>query len=234
MNSDTFKTDDSGEQISFIGMCEKIYRGALKAIDIDSRELIENGQEMAGLSLFNENLSTIYQLHSTLESLYTLIYKNQNILNAYGSKRLAQLGRPLKKIFALLTNFNTSYEEKEEFVLQGLGVLGFKKQHQFINDRYLNELEYMLQVLSFLIEDDWIPLSSIEDGDEDESTDRNIPTSVKMYVWQRDGGKCVQCKSQEKLEYDHIIPVSKGGSNTERNIQLLCENCNRKKGATIQ
>jgi len=60
-----------------------------------------------------------------------------------------------------------------------------------------------------------------------------IPRSVKMYVWQRDGGRCVQCRSKEKLEYDHIIPLSKGGSNTERNLQLLCERCNRSKGSTI-
>ena len=60
-----------------------------------------------------------------------------------------------------------------------------------------------------------------------------IPKSVKMYVWQRDGGRCVECGSNEKLEYDHIIPFSKGGSNTDRNLQLLCERCNRFKGAKI-
>ncbi|MFA5223626.1 MAG: HNH endonuclease [Candidatus Omnitrophota bacterium] len=56
-----------------------------------------------------------------------------------------------------------------------------------------------------------------------------ISDEVKMYVWQRDGGKCVKCGSKESLEYDHIIPFSKGGSSTERNIQLLCEKCNRSK-----
>jgi HNH endonuclease len=60
-----------------------------------------------------------------------------------------------------------------------------------------------------------------------------IAESVRLFVWQRDGGKCVKCGSQELLEFDHIIPVSKGGSSTERNIQLLCEACNRSKGATI-
>ncbi len=60
-----------------------------------------------------------------------------------------------------------------------------------------------------------------------------IPDSVKMYVWKRDNGRCVICGSQEKLEYDHIIPVSMGGSNTERNIQLLCEKHNRSKGANL-
>jgi Holliday junction DNA helicase RuvB len=61
-----------------------------------------------------------------------------------------------------------------------------------------------------------------------------ISTDVMMLVWQRDQGRCVKCGNQEKLEYDHIIPVSKGGSNTARNIQLLCEHCNRTKSANIE
>lgn len=62
----------------------------------------------------------------------------------------------------------------------------------------------------------------------------SIPKSIKQDVWQRDGGKCIECGSKEKLEYDHIIPISKGGANTVRNIQLLCENCNRTKSAKIE
>jgi hypothetical protein len=62
---------------------------------------------------------------------------------------------------------------------------------------------------------------------------RNVSAKVRLYVWQRDKGKCVKCGTNKKLEYDHIIPHSKGGSCTERNIQLLCEMCNRKKHANI-
>jgi len=61
-----------------------------------------------------------------------------------------------------------------------------------------------------------------------------IPPAVKREVWRRDQGRCVQCSSQEQLEFDHIIPISKGGANTARNLQLLCEWCNRSKGASIQ
>lgn len=60
-----------------------------------------------------------------------------------------------------------------------------------------------------------------------------IPDDVRLYVWNRDGGKCVKCGSQQKLEYDHLIPHSKGGSDTDRNIQLLCEKCNREKSNKI-
>jgi hypothetical protein len=60
-----------------------------------------------------------------------------------------------------------------------------------------------------------------------------IPDDVKMFVWQRDRGCCVKCGNQENLEFDHIIPIVKGGSNTARNIQILCEKCNRSKSANI-
>jgi Holliday junction resolvasome RuvABC ATP-dependent DNA helicase subunit len=62
---------------------------------------------------------------------------------------------------------------------------------------------------------------------------QSISDDVKIFVWQRDRGCCAKCGSQENLEYDHIIPVSKGGSNTARNIQLLCEKCNRAKSSNI-
>ncbi len=60
-----------------------------------------------------------------------------------------------------------------------------------------------------------------------------IPDDVRLFVWQRDEGKCVKCGGTERLEFDHIVPVAKGGSNTERNVQLLCEACNRAKGTNI-
>jgi 5-methylcytosine-specific restriction endonuclease McrA len=60
-----------------------------------------------------------------------------------------------------------------------------------------------------------------------------ISESVRIFVWQRDKGQCVKCGSHERLEFDHIIPVPEGGSSTERKVQLLCESCNRAKGATI-
>ncbi|MFP4526019.1 MAG: HNH endonuclease [Bacteroidales bacterium] len=62
---------------------------------------------------------------------------------------------------------------------------------------------------------------------------KTITETVRHEIWRRDKGRCVKCGSQINLEFDHIIPVSKGGANTARNIQLLCEKCNRSKSDKI-
>lgn len=70
-------------------------------------------------------------------------------------------------------------------------------------------------------------------SDEEQRKRERISEEVRIAVWRRDGGKCVRCGSKEFLEYDHIVPFSKGGSNTARNIELLCEACNRAKKDNI-
>jgi hypothetical protein len=60
-----------------------------------------------------------------------------------------------------------------------------------------------------------------------------IHDDVKVFVWQRDEGVCVRCGSNQNLEFDHIIPLSMGGANSARNLQLLCEGCNRSKGGSL-
>ncbi len=65
---------------------------------------------------------------------------------------------------------------------------------------------------------------------------RYIPHDVRVAVWQRDQGGCVGCGVSglgAYLEFDHVIPYSKGGASTVNNVQLLCRNCNLKKGDRI-
>ena len=63
---------------------------------------------------------------------------------------------------------------------------------------------------------------------------RLIPTPVKVEVWRRDGGKCVQCGSMKNLHFDHDIPFSKGGSSlTAANVRLICAKHNLEKSDKI-
>ena len=79
----------------------------------------------------------------------------------------------------------------------------------------------------------WLKVAIKEKAPATTNGRKPIPESVRAEVWRRDEGQCVDCGSRERLEFDHIIPVSRGGSNTARNIELRCEACNRAKSDTI-
>ncbi len=63
---------------------------------------------------------------------------------------------------------------------------------------------------------------------------RLIPTRVKVEVWKRDQGRCIQCGATSELHFDHDFPFSRGGTSlTAANVQLLCARHNLSKGAKI-
>ena len=71
--------------------------------------------------------------------------------------------------------------------------------------------------------------------DADVKRSRIIPSSIKLEVWKRDNGMCVQCQSKDELHFDHILPFSKGGTSIKvENVQLLCARHNLEKSAKIQ
>lgn len=76
-------------------------------------------------------------------------------------------------------------------------------------------------------------VAAMGDRLDDRARRQPIPREIKTAVWVRDGGACVECGAKHELEFDHLIPLAMGGSNTERNLQLLCAACNRRKGATL-
>ena len=95
-------------------------------------------------------------------------------------------------------------------------------------DAWLEDID-VRKVFKFKLE----LIEGLEDksvGKYDLEHERLIPTSVKLEVWKRDKGKCIQCGSADNLHFDHIIPYSKGGSSlVAENIQLLCARHNMEK-----
>jgi 5-methylcytosine-specific restriction endonuclease McrA len=60
-----------------------------------------------------------------------------------------------------------------------------------------------------------------------------IPRELRLAVWDRDGGRCVECGGDFELQFDHVIPLALGGATSAENLQLLCAPCNREKGASL-
>jgi 5-methylcytosine-specific restriction endonuclease McrA len=62
---------------------------------------------------------------------------------------------------------------------------------------------------------------------------QSITREMRRAVYERDGGVCVECGSRFDLQYDHILPVALGGATTVENLQILCGECNQRKGKEV-
>lgn len=241
----------------FIQNLRNTYEESIKQIDENIYELIKSDSNMAAIIKFGGLLTNVRSVYETSKYFYTLIYMSRSVLEHFGSSKARIKYIPLISFFnediaidstvhdRYINLINENYDKflnkdnefqlddyREFFVIKLLNEAGYNKNHWYFKLSYINELEFMLDFLLSFIEEDFNPI--IEDSEDNNNKDRSIPKDVKISVWRRDLGKCVECGSNEKLEYDHIIPVSKGGSNTERNVQLLCEKCNRGKSDSIQ
>lgn len=76
---------------------------------------------------------------------------------------------------------------------------------------------------------EYIKVNYFNNQGKEEERSRHIPAKIRYDVYKRDDGKCVMCGSSENIQFDHIIPFSKGGAHSIANLQLLCQDCNLKK-----
>ena len=59
------------------------------------------------------------------------------------------------------------------------------------------------------------------------------PQGLKQRLMRRQDNTCVYCgyrRTAASMDIDHIIPVVRGGSNNEDNLQVICRPCNQRKG----
>ena len=68
---------------------------------------------------------------------------------------------------------------------------------------------------------------------------KTIPTGLRYDILHRDNFKCCICgrtakEDGVKLHIDHIIPVSKGGTNDVSNLRTLCQDCNLGKSNKLE
>jgi 5-methylcytosine-specific restriction endonuclease McrA len=62
---------------------------------------------------------------------------------------------------------------------------------------------------------------------------RAFTDSQKRAAYEKQKGICPRCKNHftiDEIEDDHIRPWSEGGKTLPENLQMLCKDCNRRKG----
>lgn len=65
----------------------------------------------------------------------------------------------------------------------------------------------------------------------EERLKRKLPRGARRRILARDLYACLFCGAQSDLTIDHRVPLAKGGTNEDSNLQALCRSCNCRKGA---
>ena len=175
----------------------------------------------------------------------TLIYEGHDVPKTHGVTDPKALDQPEFTSTGLLTENGKFHQAAQDFK-QGLrtpelvkvyekikaGIWSYNGVFELVDS--WRESDGKRQVFKFkliAIDDDEAP---------NESTTatyvhrRIIPTTVKLEVWKRDGGKCIVCGATTGLHFDHVIPFTKGGASiTADNVQLLCMRHNLEKSDKI-
>ncbi len=64
---------------------------------------------------------------------------------------------------------------------------------------------------------------------------KSIPVKTRFLVFRRDEYTCRICGQKGgELQVDHVVPLARGGSDHERNMQTLCKDCNFGKGVNLE
>ena len=186
---------------------------------------------------FNKSIERYRQLEKKLEDFKERqpkpLSKEEEILEVLNYVSGSSSGRFPNYRFEVVTIFRKMFME---------GISSFKikdtiKEMRLFFDLHIKDTLRHDEIIKHTTILDILPSYPVWDlgnrfkksSDKSKNQRKSIPTSIMDKVWNRDGGKCVQCGSKENIEFDHIIPFSKGGANTYRNLQILCRKCNRKK-----
>jgi hypothetical protein len=131
-----------------------------------------------------------------------------------------------------ITNFDMKKFKK---IMKGL-------DWAFFYDKYSNETLNTAEIgkrISALMRDSEIQkqigiIPYVLTGDERHLDLRAFPEDIKLAVWENQNHICPLCGrvfDYEFMEGDHITPWREGGRTVIENCQMLCRECNRRKGA---
>lgn len=130
-----------------------------------------------------------------------------------------------------ITNFEMKKFKK---IMKGLDwALLYDRYHQ----KTLNTAEMWKQISALMLDGEIQKQQGIIPyvltGDEHYLDLRAFPEDIKNAVWEKQNHICPHCGKEfdfEFMEGDHITPWREGGRTVIENCQMLCKECNRRKG----
>jgi hypothetical protein len=138
---------------------------------------------------------------------------------------------------ALETGIDEHIEKLTENVRKSFG----RRVSSFREEDYPENMPEEIQIMECNIFGHICPVvfvgEAVTESSELRRKGRYIPFKTKIRVVRRDNYTCQHCGKHlqdDEVEFDHIIPIARGGSSEEHNIRLTCFPCNRDKSDSIE
>ena len=132
----------------------------------------------------------------------------------------------------VMTWVSTTFTKKRKF-MKGVdwGMLYNTYKNESYNTKKIEE-----ETAKLILDDDVTKKSGIYPyiltRNEKHLSIRAFSDATKQKIYEKQKGVCVACKEKfeiEEMEADHITPWHEGGKTIDKNCQLLCKECNRRK-----
>ena len=137
---------------------------------------------------------------------------------------------------AIITWVTATYDVgKRKAIMKGLdwGSL-YDRFHEKIVDKAEMDKEIGRLVIDSEVQNKKGICSYVFTRDEHDLGLRAFPDDIRLAAYERQQGICAICHEHfelEQMEADHITPWRDGGRTVAENCQMLCRDCNRRKGA---
>ena len=132
----------------------------------------------------------------------------------------------------VITWAETTFTKKRKFMK---GVDWGTLYNKYKDEQYNTE-KIEKEVAKLILDDDVTKKSGIYPyvltHNEKHLSIRAFSDATKQKIYEKQKGVCTACKEKfeiEEMEADHIKPWHEGGKTTEKNCQMLCKECNRRK-----
>ena len=217
----------------------------------DRNSVIIDGKRQAQLIIYDKDKVEYAVKNGTLDlSAFARIIENDNLetkesdvwtdINILNSQSKERTGYPTQKPLSLLHRIIKSSSNEGDIVFDPFcGCATTCVAAQQLGRKWIG-IDIEKQAANILVkrlsDDAGMFKDFVNTTIVPQRTDVTIaePTKpIKESLYKKQKGFCNGCKAQfeiRNLEIDHIIPKSKGGGSYYENYQLLCGDCNRKKG----
>lgn len=193
-------------------------------------------QNCSAYNISKDYINSVVIRQELLETAIEWISENQNVsIEEYMSRH--QHDKDAQELWVyfqnvinwIKTNFIVSRKEMKNI---DWGILYHKYNNEKINPIELEE-KIKILMMDSEIENKKGIYYYIFDDDEKHLNLRNFDDNQKRAAYEKQNGICKICNKTfeyDQMEGDHITPWSEGGRTIDENLQMLCKECNRRKG----